>query len=658
MKLCTSTVPYVMACLLLGNIAVAEKLSPAAARLLDDVKYLASDELEGRGVGTEGLQKAADYIAEEFQKAGLNVTSAGGDPYQEFEITDGAELGEPNALKLLGPDGAEVDFEIEKDFNTCSFGGSGAFDAPIVFAGYGIEADDQGYNDYADLDVEGKVVIVMRRNPLQADPHGPFAVGHGISRHASLSTKVSRAYSQGAKAVLFVSDPYTGRSERDDLLEQVNKATADLIELSRKLADGADETGKLKETLNHLDEVKKLLEEHDADPLMKFGYAGTRSGSSPPIFHITQAKCNELLGQSLGLTLNEIEAIIDRTGKPFSRELSGWQATGEASLEVIKVPVKNVIGVLEGNGPHKDETIVIGAHFDHLGRGGEGSLLPGSKDIHNGADDNASGTAGLLELARRFGANKDQLTRRMVFIAFTGEERGLLGSEEYVKEPLYPLESTVAMFNMDMIGRMEEGKLTVFGTGTSDRWNPLLDAKAKDLDLQLSKKEEGFGPSDHSSFYAKQIPVLHFFTGTHSDYHRPSDDWDKVNAPDMETVVNLIEGLVNETLSTSERPKYIAIKGRAMLQRTGSRPYFGSIPDFGSDAKGYAIQGASPGSPADKAGIKGGDVIIRLGKNRVGGLDDFDLALREFKPGEQVDVIVIRDGEEVTLKVTLATPRN
>ena len=336
--------------------------------------------------------------------------------------------------------------------------------------------------------------------------------------------------------------------------------------------------------------------------------------------------------------------------------MTGWKAQGEASLDVIRKPVRNVVGVLEGRGPLASETIVIGAHFDHLGFGGEGSLLPGSEDIHNGADDNASGTAGLLELARRFGERGPQ-SRRIVFLAFTGEERGLLGSAEYVKEPLFPLEQTIAMFNMDMIGRLENDRLTVFGTGTSPVWDAEVDAAAAPQKLEISKKPEGFGPSDHSSFYAKKIPVLHFFTGTHSDYHRPSDDWQKVNAPGMERIINAVDQIVQDTLTAAARPEYVHIAARAMLERTGSRPYFGSIPDFSSDAEGYAIQGVAPDSPADKAGLQGGDLIIRFGDQKIGGLDDFDLALRNYSPGEEVPVVVLRKGQEVELKVTLAAPR-
>ena len=220
-----------------------------------------------------------------------------------------------------------------------------------------------------------------------------------------------------------------------------------------------------------------------------------------------------------------------------------------------------------------------------------------------------------------------------------------------------PLEDTIAMFNLDMIGRLDADKLTVYGTGTAPVWNGLVDEANKSLKFEITKKPEGFGPSDHSSFYAKKIPVMHVFTGLHADYHRPADDWDKLNVPGMRRICDFYEQLILGIARADKRPEYIRIEGNSQLAREGSRPYFGSIPDFNSDAKGYAIQGVAPDSPAEKGGIKAGDVIIGVGKDKVGSLDDFDLALRKFKAGEEVDVTVRRGMEEVTLKVTLAKPR-
>ncbi|MEW4488861.1 M28 family peptidase [Thalassoglobus sp. JC818] len=633
--------------------AVAESDSPTSdERLLNDVKQLSSDEWEGRGVGTEGLKKAAEFIAESFRESGLDVTTAGGDAFQEFDINDGARLGENNFIEVTLPGGEVLELKQGEDFEVCSFGGTGKVSGDIVFAGYGIVAEDLEYNDFDDLDVKDKTVIIVRRNPFQSNPHGPFAVGHGISRHAALTTKLSQAFSRGAGAVLFVSDTFTARSKREQLEEKLKAAQEKLKELSDETTQEA------KDAKVHLRQLEKLLSELDDDPLMEFGYGGTRSGKSLPAFHISKNACNKILKAAIGKSLVELEQQIDETGEPASQPLPECEIAAESNLEIIRVPVRNVVGVLEGEGPNSDETIVIGAHFDHLGRGGEGSLMPESKEIHNGADDNASGTAGLLELARRLGQRKQPLPRRVVFIAFNGEERGLLGAYEYVANPLFPLEKTVAMFNMDMIGRLVDDKLTVFGSGTSSVWESMLDAGAERVDLELVKKPEGFGPSDHAAFYGKQIPVLHLFTGIHDDYHRPSDDWDKLNISGMSRTLSLLEELVVATAELEERPDYIEIAGSAALTRTGSRPYFGSIPDFSEETRGYAISGVAPGSPADEGGLKGGDVIIEMAGKKIGGLDDFDLALRELEPGDQIDVVVLRGEERIPLKVTLATPKN
>ncbi|REJ95871.1 MAG: M20/M25/M40 family metallo-hydrolase [Planctomycetota bacterium] len=650
----------------LGLISLrAADLADVDERLVEDVKTLASDEYEGRGVGTEGLEKAAEYIRGKFEKAGLDVTAHGGDPFQEFEITTGAELTSPNTLTFRGPDGEELEPGFEVDFHTCSFGDAGKFSGEVVFAGYGIESEDPAYNSFEGLDVAGKVVIIVRRNPQQGQEEGLFAVAHGASRHAALATKVSHAFQREAAAVLFVNDTYTGLHQREQLQQALVEAEQKVLQASEGLVDSgasADDAAEARETLDgavrHYRQVRMMLQDLNADPLMDFGYGGTRVGKSLPVMHITQALCNQLLETSTGQTLAEWEAKVDETGKPQSTALEGWTAVGETGLRAIRVPIANVVGVLEGEGPRADETVVIGAHYDHVGRGGVGSLSPGSTEIHNGADDNASGTAALLEVARRLAAREEKLPRRVVFIAFTGEERGLLGSAHYVREPIFPLEDTIAMINMDMVGRLEEDRLTVFGTGTSPAWDAWIDAAAEEEGLVLAKKPEGFGPSDHSSFYAKQIPVLHLFTGTHSDYHRPTDDWDKINFEGIERIADLVETLTVEVARTEERPEYVEVQGRASMTRSGSRPYFGSIPDFSSDADGYALQGVAPGSPAEKGGLKGGDVIIKFGGAAIGGLDDFDLALRKYTAGQEVEVVVRRGAEEVTVSVTLAQPRS
>lgn len=631
-------------------------------RMLDAIKYLASDELEGRGVDTRGINLAAEYIAKEFKAAGLNVQSVDEGAFQKFTINTGSKLGPENELQLTGPDNKTIPLVYDKDFRSCSFGGSGKFDAELVFCGYGIDAKDVKYSDYAGVDVKDKVVIIMRRTPQQGDKNSPFAGAHGISRYAALRYKVSTAFGKGAKAILFVNDNYSTRENKKEAQELEQDAIEELItstENWEKAKDGkqAEADRELKKALHEVQQSRKRLKDGHFDVLMKFGYAGGGEGRSIPIAHITIEKCNQLLKDAGKPTLQELERNIDADLKPESFAIPDWKAKGEISVEQIRTEIKNVIGVLEGKGPFADETIVIGAHYDHVGYGGEGSLAPGSTDIHNGADDNASGTVALIELARKLSARKTPLPRRVVFIAFTGEERGLIGSAHYVKNPTFDLKNTVAMLNMDMVGRLTNDKLTVFGTGTAPRWNKLIEETAKEYDLKLSLKPEGFGPSDHSSFYGKQIPVLHLFTGTHTDYHRPSDDWDKINIPGMNRIVGFLEEIAVATAENPKRPEYVKIERPATTMRSGNRPYFGSIPDFGGEGPGYHISGASPGSPSDKAGLKAGDAIIKMGKTKIDGLDDFDLALRMYSPGEKVEVTVLRDGKRVKLTVKLGKPK-
>jgi len=653
-----------VACFTVPLLSRAEEpANEVQQRMLADLKRLSSDELEGRGIGTDGIKLAAELIQAKFAEAGLNVVEAGGDPFQEFEVVDGAEIGTDNQLEFIGPQGEQVTLEYGLDVQACSFGAPGKISGELVFCGYGIDSKEPAYNDFDGIDVKGKVLVVLRRTPQQGQEAGLFSDPHGMSRHAGLRTKVSNAFQRGAAALLLVNDPFTGRHDYEQLTEQLTKARDEVIEQAGRVvgANPHDTVEPLKDLADALDRLHKteaVVAEHQGDALLEFGYAGTKTGKSLPVMHITQAACNRLLEASLGKLLVEIEAEIDKSSQPHSAILTGWQALGQVDFKLKELEVANVIGVLEGEGPHKEETIVIGAHYDHLGFGGDGSLTPGVHEVHNGADDNASGTTALLELARRFGTSKQKPKRRLVFIAFTGEERGLLGSAEYVKQPLFPLEKTVAMFNMDMVGRLEDDKLTVFGTGTASVWVPLLEKLALPQKLEVVKKPEGFGPSDHSSFYARKIPVLHLFTGTHNDYHRPSDDWEKVNLDGMERIVNLLEGIVSDTASQEKPPEYIAIEQRATLTRSGNRPYFGSIPDFGTDDEGYAIQGVAPGSPAEGGGVKAGDVIIRLGEQAIGSLDDFDLALRKFSPGQEVTVVVRRGGKEVKLRVVLAAPKS
>lgn len=639
--------------------------TPVQERLFDSVSYLASEELEGRGVGTAGLDKAADFIAKQFTEIGLKTENFEGSPFQKFEIEVSSKLGteEENSLQFTGAEEPR-ELKLGEDFSPLSLGGTGKFDAPVVFAGYGISAPDLEYDDYADLETEGKVLIILRKQPQQGNPHSPFGGPHP-SQHAFFTRKVAVASTNRAAAVIFINDTPTLKQQDEQTLGAWETAVADLAKLREEFKAVAEPTDE--QTTEYRGKVtalgKKIAEygeamETDPDQVIPFQGAGRESQHPDlPILFARREVIEPLLKKGLGLTVEEIERKIDETGDPVVGLLEGVQAKGEVKIERERATIKNVVGILEAPNAKSKEVLVLGAHYDHLGFGGEGSLAPWTEEIHPGADDNASGTAGLLELAARLAERKDELKHNLVFIAFTGEERGLLGSSHYVKQPLIPLERTYAMFNMDMIGRLTDNKLIVTGTGTAEPFAGWVDALNEDFEFQLTKDPSGFGPSDHASFYSQKIPVLTVFTGTHNDYHRPSDTAEKLNYEGMERIVGFAEQLIWKLDQAETRPEYIAVQSSQQERRGGSRPYFGSIPDFSVVGQGYGIQGVSPDSPADEAGLKSGDVIIDLEGNQVTGLDDFDAALRKFKAGDKIKIKVRRENQEVELTVTLAPPR-
>ena len=319
---------------------------------------------------------------------------------------------------------------------------------------------------------------------------------------------------------------------------------------------------------------------------------------------------------------------------------------------------KNVIGILPGRDPVlRNETVIVGAHYDHLGLGGFGALDPDSAGrVHNGADDNASGTAALFAIAERLRAAPP--ARTVVFIAFSGEELGLLGSDYYVKHPLYPLSATEIMINLDMVGRLKNDKLIVYGTGTATEIPALLDSLNWYAKFDLRPQPEGYGPSDQTSFYAAKIPVLHFFTDLHGDYHRSSDDWDKINAQGLVRVADFAAAVATAMGNRPTRLTFVDVPPpapKAGAAATGGYgAYLGTIPDMASgETGGVRITGVSKGSPAELGGMKGGDMITKIGDYDVPDLAGMTDALRNYKPGDKVVVIVVRDGKEMGLDVTL-----
>lgn len=651
--------------------AQAEDLAAVEARLSASVGYLASDDLEGRGIGSAGLDRAAQYIAEQFAALGLKTDLYQNTPYQAFSMRTGAELGPVNAAALVAPPPNDlarperIDLKLKDDYTPLSLGGSGKIDLPLVFVGYGITAPDEHYDDYADVEARGKAVIVLRHEPQQDNPHSPFE-GKQTSQYATFVRKVSNAYEHGAAAVIFCTDDHEIQDKVDRrykrwqaALDQVGEAREKFKNVERPTAERIrlheTELAKLLDKVQ--EEAKKLAAEYD--PVLDFQTAGeVGEGRDFPVLHCRRGVLDAAVRGALGVDLAELEKRIDNGPAPQSKELTGWRIQAEVAVLRKEAEVKNVVAVLEGAGDLADETIVVGAHYDHLGHGGSGSLSPGSSEIHNGADDNGSGTAALIEVARQLVSRPQKLPRRIVFIAFTGEESGLIGSARYVRQPPFPLDKTVAMLNMDMVGRLHDNKLILQGCNTAAEFDAMVDKLNEALDFQITRKPGGFGPSDHSSFYAKQVPVIHFFTGTHGDYHRPSDDVEKLNLEGMQRITQLVAGMAIEIAEAAQRPTYQ--RSTAGMPRGGgdsSRPYFGSVPDFSQDQPGYALMSVSEGGPAEKAGLKGGDIIIRLGESKIGGLEDFDSALRKFKAGDKAPVTILRDKKEQVVDVILEEPR-
>jgi hypothetical protein len=634
----------------------AEPGQEAERRLAKSARFLASDALRGRAMGSAGIRQAAEFIRDEFQRIGLETQVYNGEPYQTFDVTVGAQLGEINTCGFYPSAGdgrvpAAVELALDEDFTPLAIGGVGIFDLPIAFVGYGITAPEADYDDYRNVDVAGKAVIILRHEPQQDNPHSVFE-GTDHSEHAPFRKKISNAFQHGAAAVIFCTDSYEIDSRLGQWQKRIKVAEEELAAVGDQQSEEADKFR------SDLDYYKSQLEA-ERDPVLEFTRAGTDGETREiPAFHVRRSVINDLLAASGHPSLAEIETQIDRTLVPQSFDIKGWRLAGEVQIQREQVEARNVVGILEGAGGLADETVIVGAHFDHLGLGQEGSAKPGSEEIHNGADDNASGVAVLLEVARSLVNRTEPLARRVVFVAFSGEEIGLLGSAEYVRDPLFPLQDTVAMLNFDMVGRMKDNTLIINGTGTSEQFGVWIEELNENFGLKITPSTGGFGPSDHSSFYAKEIPVLHFFTGSHSDYHRPSDDFHLLNVAGMRKVSQFVTDLTVLIANAPERVTYVKVAQKPLGDRRANpRPYFGSIPNFAEASGGYAISGTGPGSPAEKAGLRSGDVIVKLGDYRVGNLEDFDGALRKYSAGDAVPVVVRRAGKEQELTVTLDPPR-
>jgi len=588
--------------------APAEPTTEVQVRLLSDLKYLSSDEMQGRAAETPGLKMAANFIANRWQQLGLRTDLFDGKPFQDFTLPGSALTADPvnNRLWIEKPTGEKLELAITSQFQPQSIGLSGDFSGGIVFAGFGITAaeDNLQYDDFAGIDVKGKVVIVIRKEPQLNDPQSPFD-GTRPSQFALFTAKQMNAAKQGVAAMLMVND------------QNSNKDNPDVV-------------------------------------LPISGSGAAISKDQVPTMFVRRSDVESWL-KEFGKSLPELESQIDSDLKPRSFELVGWRAEGTVQLK--KLESMNVVGVLPGQGALANEYIVLGAHFDHVGMGGLGSLAPGTIAVHNGADDNASGTVCLLEAARQLSNlaknTPPEIPRRtIVFIAFSAEERGLLGSDYYVKHPRFELENTVAMLNMDMVGRLTNNELTIYGTGTATEFDAIITQANESLAFVIQRQPEGMGPSDHQSFFEKKISVLHFFTGLHNDYHRPSDDFDRINLSGIERITDMVSGIATRLSQDPAKPTFVKVKGRANPQmKTPRRTQLGARLKL--SVPGVVVDKVLSVGLAARAGIQPGDKILKINDEETTSRAELERILQKLSKGNTVEILIERGSEKIALKLEL-----
>jgi aminopeptidase YwaD len=629
--------------LLLASALFAQKLQTADVveqNLRKHVEYLASDQLEGRRTGERGATVASGYVANHFAKYKLKgAVKSANKKYgylQPFPYVSGVELGTDNYLGISGPEGGLGPYQAVLGNEWMPLGSStntNSIKSNIIFAGYGIVSPEAKIDDYAGRDVNRSVAIVFDGTPDEGNPHSRLA-------RFNVHAKAFLAKERGAIAMIVIATESDFKSDR----------------LSHLAYDRSDGETALPTMVISRGLAARILGANNENELAEIQKAGKLKKLDAPPGHIA------------------IEPS-------FHAEL-------RISLVKQNADAYNVIGILEGTDPQlKNEAIVIGAHYDHLGHGRQGSLAVNSSEIHHGADDNASGTSAVLELARQFAKEKKN-KRTLIFMAFSGEEEGLLGSGFYVNNPIWPLDKTVAMINLDMVGRLKDQKLNIGGVGTASEWKRLVEQKnlssvvtsdvkitydpvipasqdippgipqpiksAKAIGFTLQLNEDGFGPSDHSSFYGKKIPVLFFFTGTHNDYHKPSDTFEKINYDGLTKITDYVSSIVRNIDQNLTRPTFTLAKSSGTMGRTGFNVSLGTVPNYADSTDGLLLDGVRDGSPAAKAGIKPGDRIVKLAGKDVRNINDYTFILGEMKAGQEYEVVLLRGGERVTLKIVPA----
>ena len=594
------------------QLASTAPFSAAAVAMQQSVNYLASDELEGRGLSTEGINLAAAYIAGNFAGAKLQPLPGMSNYFQPFDL---------NSIEGIAPETALgincKPLKLSDQYTVLSYSGEGAFHGPVVFVGYGVTNPAQHYDDYAGIDVKGKVALAWRFEPMDTAGKSRFGK-EDWSDSAHLDSKVRAAAEHGAVALILANPPKF-------------KGPDTLVYMAQGYGEGA---------------------------------------GAIPMLRVKQPLADDWIHTATGLDPAALEDKIGGALTPQSQSLKDTDIAGKVVLKHTVRHLENVMGYLPGSGPHADEYVVVGAHYDHLGRGGPGSLaMRGhTHDIHHGADDNASGTATVLELASEMGReyqNGHRWPRSIIFMTFTAEEEGLIGSMHWVNHPSVPLDKIVAMVNLDMVGRLRQQQLFIGGEGTAASLESILNKADEGLPLQLKDVGRGgMGPSDHMSFAIKKVPVLFFFTGLHVDYHRPTDTADKINYNGMAEVLDLTKRTVIALTHMPKEAYVTAADAHSMSMGLGGdtgaagerRASLGVVPSYGedpSDIAGVKITGVSGGSAAEKAGLQENDIIVGFNEKKLDNLMDLSAALTESKPGDHVKLKVIRNGKPIVLEATL-----
>lgn len=566
----------------------------AAMRIAADVSYLASPELAGRGTGEPGAETAAKFVVQRFRDLGLAPAGDAGDYLQPFQARVGARIVK-NELAVIDSRGVTR----ADPAGVIAAVGSESAKAQVkaVFVGHGITAKVADWDDYAGTDLDGKIAVVLDGVPTREKP--PAKRGEKAKEPVSLKD--------------FGVVRYKLRNAREHKAGGVVIIAAD-----DKLPAPPDDA----------------------------------SSMGVPAIVVSRSHGVRLFP---GLKL---DARKPPTKPQKPAEMPAVVASITVEIQPVEARSWNVIGALAArpDSPKKDEVVIVGAHYDHLGHGNVSSRAPGVHAIHPGADDNASGAALMLEVARRFTSLPNKPDRTLLFMAFGAEEIGAIGSRHWTQHPTVPIERVVAMLNADMVGRLRDDRLVVDGVSTSPGWKPLVDTAAQGLGLTIALGGEGFGASDHASFTAVRVPVAFFFTGVHDDYHMPSDTPDKINAKGEERVTTLVARMALAVAQSNDRLAFVDAKPDPHKGggRGGFKVSLGTIPDYAYTGKGLRLDGVRPDAPAARGGLARGDVIVKVGTHDIGNIHDFMFALGELEPGREVSVEVDRDGKRVTLKVVPA----